>query len=220
MQRRDFSRVLASASVLSTGTLLGSGWAQAASPAPSAPPGLKEGSDYRRLGTTAPVDSPTGQIEVVEFFAYSCIHCYNFEPLLRDWIKQLPADVVVRRTPVAFNAAFEPQQRLYYALEALGQVEALHDKAFRAFHVDKQPLRNADAVIDWAVKQGLDKAKFSAAYNAFGLASKLKRAVQLQNAYEVEGTPALGIAGRYYVPGQAAKTLVVANALIAQARKG
>lgn len=220
MQRRDFSRVLASASVLSTATLLGSGWAQAASPAPSAPPGLKEGSDYRRLATTAPVDSPAGQIEVVEFFAYSCIHCYNFEPLLRDWAKQLPADVVVRRTPVAFNAAFEPQQRLYYALEALGLLDTLHEKAFRAFHVDKQPLRNADAVIDWAVKQGLDKAKFSAAYNAFGLAGKIKRAVQLQNAYEVEGTPALGIAGRYYVPGQAAKTLVVANALIAQARKG
>lgn len=96
----------------------------------------------------------------------------------------------------------------------------LHEKAFRAFHVDKQPLRNADAVIDWAVKQGVDKAKFSAAYNAFGTAGKMKRAVQLQNAYEVEGTPALGIAGRYYVPGQAAKTLVVANALIAQLRKG
>jgi protein dithiol oxidoreductase (disulfide-forming) len=217
MQRRDFSRVLASASVLSAGTVLGSSaWAQAAAPVP----GLKAGSDYRALSTLAPVDAPAGQIEVVEFFAYSCIHCYNFEPLLRDWAKQLPANVVVRRTPVAFNAAFEPQQRLYYALEALGLLDTLHEKAFRAFHVDKQPLRNADAVIEWAVKQGLDKAKFSAAYNAFGLAGKIKRAVQLQNAYEVEGTPALGIAGRYYVPGQAAKTLVVANALIAQARKG
>ena len=217
MQRRDFSRVLASASVLSAGTVLGSSaWAQAAAPVP----GLKAGSDYRALSTLAPVDAPAGQIEVVEFFAYSCIHCYNFEPLLRDWAKQLPANVVVRRTPVAFNAAFEPQQRLYYALEALGLLDPLHEKAFRAFHVDKQPLRKADAVIDWAVKQGVDKAKFSAAYNAFGLAGKIKRAVQLQNAYEVEGTPALGIAGRYYVPGQAAKTLVVANALIAQLRKG
>lgn len=217
MQRRDFSRVLASASVLSAGTVLGSSaWAQAAAPVP----GLKAGSDYRALSTLAPVDAPAGQIEVVEFFAYSCIHCYNFEPLLRDWAKQLPANVVVRRTPVAFNAAFEPQQRLYYALEALGLLDTLHEKAFRAFHVDKQPLRNADAVIDWAVKQGVDKAKFSAAYNAFGTAGKMKRAVQLHNAYEVEGTPALGIAGRYYVPGQAAKTLVVANALIAQLRKG
>ncbi|MFW9621188.1 MAG: thiol:disulfide interchange protein DsbA/DsbL, partial [Macromonas sp.] len=125
MQRRDFSRVLASASVLTTGTLLGSGWAQAATPVP----GLKEGSDYRALSTPAPVDTPAGQIEVVEFFAYSCIHCYNFEPLLRDWVKQLPPNVVVRRTPVAFNAAFEPQQRLYYALEALGLLDSLHEKA-------------------------------------------------------------------------------------------
>ena len=68
MQRRDFSRVLASASVLSAGTVLGSSaWAQAAAPVP----GLKAGSDYRALSTLAPVDAPAGQIEVVEFFAYS-----------------------------------------------------------------------------------------------------------------------------------------------------
>ena len=54
MQRRDFSRVLASASVLTTGTLLGGGWAQAATPVP----GLKEGSDYRALSTLAPTGLP------------------------------------------------------------------------------------------------------------------------------------------------------------------
>jgi protein dithiol oxidoreductase (disulfide-forming) len=52
------------------------------------------------------------------------------------------------------------------------------------------------------------------------VAGKAKRAAQLQDAYQVEGTPALGVAGRYYVPGQGPRALVVADALIAEVRKG
>ena len=47
---------------------------------------------------------------------------------------------------------------------------------------------------------------------------KAQQAVNLQDAYGVEGTPALGIAGRFYLPGQGPRTLVVANALIAELR--
>lgn len=181
--------------------------------------GLKEGSDYLRLQRPAPVDSKAGQIEVLEFFAYTCIHCYNFEPLLTAWMAKKPAHVVVRRTPVAFSPAMEPLQRLYYALEAMGRVGALHEKVFRAIHVDKQRLTTPEAIADWVAKQGVDKAQFNQFYNAFGVAGKAKRATQLQDAYQVEGTPALGVAGRYYISGQGPRTLVIADALIADLRK-
>ena len=215
MHRRTFTRTLlgASATTLAAwanGT--GAVWAQAA--------GFREGPDYRRLAKPAPVDAPAGQIEVIEFFSYSCIHCHHFEPLLKDWVKTLPANVVVRRTPVGFNKAFEPLQRWYYTLEAMGKLDALHDKAFAAIHEEKQRLTTADQIADWAAKQGLDRAQFLQTFNSFGVAGKVRRASQLQDAYEVEGTPALGIAGRYYVPGQAARTLTIANALIADVRKG
>jgi thiol:disulfide interchange protein DsbA len=51
------------------------------------------------------------------------------------------------------------------------------------------------------------------------VAGKAKRATQLQDAYQVEGTPALGVAGRYYISGQGPRTLVIADALIADLRK-
>jgi thiol:disulfide interchange protein DsbA len=35
----------------------------------------------------------------------------------------------------------------------------------------------------------------------------LRRAVQLQDAYKVEGVPALGIAGRYYTDGSLAGSM-------------
>ena len=217
MQRREFSR-----SLLATGaaaTALGAVAGLTLTPAQAQVTGLKEGLDYVRLSRQAPVDSPADKIEVVEFFAYTCIHCYNFEPVFNDWSKKKPAHVVVRRVPVAFSDAFVPLQRFYYALEAMGQVDALHEKVFRAIHVDKQRLSTPEAIAAWVASQGVDREKFTGFYNAFAVAGKATRATQLQNAYQVEGTPSLGVAGRYYVAGQGPRTLVVADALIADLRK-
>jgi protein dithiol oxidoreductase (disulfide-forming) len=216
MQRREFSRSLLAASAT---TALGATAALTLTPARAQLTGLKEGADFVRLGRPAPVDSPAGKIEVLEFFAYTCIHCYNFEPLFNDWIKKSPAHVVVRRTPVAFNDAFVPLQRLYYALEAMGQVDAMHEKVFRAIHVDKQRLNTSESITAWVADQGVDREKFTGFFNSFAVAGKARRATQLQDAYQVEGTPSLGVGGRYYVTGQGPRTLVVANALIADLRK-
>ena len=162
---------------------------------------FKEGSDYTRLAKTAAVTTPAGKVEVVEFFAYSCIHCFRFEPLLAEWAKTLPADVVLRRMPVAFSAAFVPMQRFYFSLEAMGLVEKLHEKVFKAFHEERQQLTSPEAIVAWVEKQGVDKAQFLSFFNGSAI-EKAKAATQLQEAYQVEGTPALGVAGRFYVSGQ------------------
>jgi protein dithiol oxidoreductase (disulfide-forming) len=216
MQRRDFSRsLMAVGATASVGGL--AAWS---TPASAQLTGLKEGTDFVRLGRSVAVDAPAGQVEVLEFFAYTCIHCSDFEPAFDSWAKKQPAHVTVRRVPVRFSAAFEPMQRLYYALEAMNQLDALHAKVFRAIHVDKQNLTTPETITAWVVGQGLDRQKFTGVYNSFGVAGKAKRAAQLQDAYQVEGTPALGVAGRYYVPGQGPRALVVADALIAEVRKG
>lgn len=214
MQRRDFSRSLLAAGAAA----MGGASSLASFSAQAQMAGLKEGTDFVRLAKPAPVDSPAGQIEVLEFFAYTCIHCFNFEPMFNEWAKKKPANVVIKRTPVAFSEAFVPLQRLYYALEAMGQLDALHEKVFRAIHVDKERLSTPDAIVAWVGRQGVDSAKFTGFYNSFAIAGKAKRAIQLQDAYQVEGTPALGVAGKYYVGGQGPRTLVVADALIAGLR--
>jgi len=211
MQRRAFTQTVI--------TLGGVGLLGALGTAQAQVGGFREGSDYRTLGRPAPVDAPAGKIEVIEFFAYTCVHCHRFEPLLKNWMKTVPAQVSVRRSPVGFNAAFEPLQRLYFTLEGMGQLDALHDKVFQAIHEERQRLNNRDAIVAWAQRQGLDKTAFGQMFDSFGVSGKVRRAIQLQDAYEVEATPSLGIAGRYYVPGQAERTLSVANALIATQRK-
>jgi thiol:disulfide interchange protein DsbA len=210
MKRRLFS-----SAVLATSTWLSqsSAWAQAL---------FKPGKDYYTLDRPIATEAGTGKIELIEFFWYSCPHCNSFEPTFAQWIKTAPKDVVVRRVPVAFRDDFVPQQRLFFTLEAMNLLERLHDKVFAAIHVEKQALNTDGAIADWVAKQGVDKTKFNETYKSFGVASKLKRAVQLQNDYKVEGVPSFGIAGRFYTDGSIAgsmeRALKVAESLIAQSR--
>jgi thiol:disulfide interchange protein DsbA len=212
MKRRAFTQ--AAASAVAAGSTL---WA-----APALSQKLEAGTDYMVLDPRAPVEAPAGKIEVVEFFWYSCPHCNAFEPALEAWAAKLPKDVVLRRVPVAFRDDFVPQQRLYYALDAMGLVDKLHAKVFAAIHGEKQNLARGDAIAEWVAKQGVDKAKFTEQYNSFTVATKASRGTQLQNAYKVEGVPALGVAGRFYTDGSIAKSmgraLQVVDALIAGTR--
>ena len=217
MQRREFS--ISAASVAAAASL---GPLATATHAQGKPP--QEGTDFLVLDKRAPVDAPAGKVEVVEFFWYSCPHCFRFEPALEEWIKKAPKDVVVRRTPVSFRPDFEPQQRLFYVLEGMNKVEELHKKVFNAIHVDKQMLNTPELIAAWAEKQGLNKVKFAEMYNSFAIATKARKAAQLQDAYKVEGVPAIGVAGRFYTSGELAKTmdraLLVTDYLVTQARKG
>ncbi len=212
MLRRDFSLGLA----VSAGAMQAA-YAQA-------PRGFQEGKDYISLDKRAPTDVASGKIEVVEFFWYNCPHCNAFEPQLEAWIKRAPKDLTVRRVPIAFRDDFVPQQRLYYVLEAMGKVDELHTKVFYAIHVEKQNLNNQANIGAWLEKQGIDKAKFDALYNSFSISTKAQKATQLQNQFQVDGVPALGIAGRFYTSGSLAQTmeraLAVTDYLVAEVRKG
>lgn len=183
----------------------------------------EDGADYKTIDKRVATEAPAGKIEVVEFFWYACPHCNAFEPQLEAWQKSLPADVVLRRVPVAFRDDFVPQQRLFYTLEAMGKLDQLHRKVFHAIHVDKQPTAKEDQILAWAEKNGLDRAKFQETYNSFSVSNKARRATQLQDAFKVEGVPALGIAGRWYTDGSMAggmpQALRVTEYLVAEARR-
>ena len=215
MKRRDFS--VAGLSAFGWAQFVGgSAHAQALKP--------EAGADYLKLDKPAAIEAGQGKVEVVEFFWYNCPHCNAFEPTLEAWIKRQPKDVSIRRVPVGFRDEFVPQQRLYYTLEAMDLVDKLHAKVFAAIHAEKQPLGKGDAIADWVAKQGVDKAKFLERYNDFSIATKASRATQLQNAYRVEGVPALGVAGRFYTDGTLAKNMAralqIVDFLVAEVRAG
>ena len=195
MKRREFSFSAASAVAASALTL------PVATPALAQARQFKEGKDYRRLDKPVAPDAPAGKVDVIEFFWYSCPHCNSFEPHLEAWVKAASKDLSIRRVPVAFNASFVPQQKLYYTLEGMGKLDEMHTKVFRAIHVDKLKLAKDDEILAWAAKQGLDAAKFKEVYGSFTVSNQVRRASQLQDAYGVEGVPSMGVAGKYYTDG-------------------
>ncbi len=218
MKRRDFSLAAVGAATVAGLPLA----VQAQGPAAAKKP--VEGTDYLSLDKRVPTDVGAGKIEVIEFFWYSCPHCNAFEPQFAAWKKAAPKDVVVQRVPVRFRDDFEPQQRAYYVFESLNMVDAMHGKLFHAIHTERQQLASAQALAAWADKNGLPEKKFIETYNSFGVASKARRAMQLQDAFKVQGVPALGVAGRFYTDGSLTQTmdraLQVAEYLIGEVRRG
>ncbi len=218
MNRRDFSSLLAGAASAATAglglTAAGSALAQGAP---------EEGKHYVRLQTPAPVTlSAAKKIEVIEFFWYGCPHCFSFEPTIEAWSKRLAADVQFRQMPFAFIGPVE-HQKLFYALEEIGQREALQKRIFTAIHVENRRINTEADILAFVAANGVDRAKFSEAWKSFGVNTKINRGKQLSNAYKIDGVPAIGVHGRFYtapsLAGGSDRAVAVADFLIQRARQ-
>jgi thiol:disulfide interchange protein DsbA len=159
-----------------------------------------------------------GKIEVLEFFWYGCIHCYNLEPRLETWLKKLPADVEFRRVPAVFNERWAHDASIFYAFEAMGVLDKLHRPFFDAIHRDRLRTDHGPSLNQWLEKQGVDPKKFEATAKSFGVQSKTRRAVRMTADYKIDGTPAMAVHGRYTVPS-GDTMLDTVNELVAAVRK-
>lgn len=152
-------------------------------------------SGYVTIEPAQPSDTE-GKVEVLEFFAYTCPHCFTMEPMVEKWSQTFPENVVLKRVPVAFNAGMADLQKLYYSLEALDRLD-LHKAVFFALHRERKRIYDSKAIFDWVETQGVDRKQFEAAFQSFGINNKVARANELAKTYGVEGTPSIAIGGRY-----------------------
>jgi protein dithiol oxidoreductase (disulfide-forming) len=214
VNRRDFSA-----------TFLAAGFGAVALPLTvSAQSGAPtEGTQFARVNPPVPPMAP-GKIEVLEFFSYACPHCSSLEPTIEAWIKKLPQDVAFHRVPVPFLMNAESFMRTYYALETMGQVDALQRKIFAAVHVDRMHLDKPADIAALVGKNGVDSAKFLDVFNSFSVATSVTRAKKLAAAYKLESVPMLTINGHYATSpsqaGGAEQAVAVADFLIQRSRKG
>ncbi|WP_131109821.1 thiol:disulfide interchange protein DsbA/DsbL [Sulfuricystis thermophila] len=214
--RREFHRVLLAGSLIGTGLTDISNVLAA--------PAMKEGIDWSPVNPPQPSDTP-GKIEVLEFFSYGCPHCREMHPHVMNWAARLPGDVAFRRVPVSFGrAAWANLVKLYYTLEAEGQLDRLDQAVFDAIHVRRVNLFTDKAIFDWIGAQGVDREKFRATFASFSIGSKLARAEALTANYKVDAVPRMVVGGRYNVLGHNAKTyddiFVIASTLIDKVRHG
>jgi thiol:disulfide interchange protein DsbA len=179
---------------------------------------VEAGKDYQLLNTAQPTSG--AKIEVLEFFFYGCSHCYHLHPQITAWEKTMPKDVQITYVPTIFRDSWEPMARTFYALEATGQLMQLHDALYQAWNVNNADLSDEAKILDFVGSRGVDRARFSAAYNSFSTQSKVTRAKQMIRSYGINGTPTLVVDGKYAITGlQPADAVRVLNEVIAMVRK-
>lgn len=142
-----------------------------------------------------------GKIEVLEFFAYGCIHCAQLEPGLAAWTARQPADVKVKRIPATFAARGIDSPPIFYTLEAMGVLEKLHQKIFDAANLENVMLGNPATLNKWLEKQGVDTKKYEEMQRSFSVQTKINRARKINNDYRIESTPSIAVNGRHLLAG-------------------
>jgi len=169
----------------------------------ASPADPQEGAEFVTLPSPQPTDTGN-KVEVIEFFAYYCPHCYAFEPQLESWVRKQGDNIVFKRVHVSGGASVLPQQRLFYTLDAMGLLPQYHQQVFDAMHVLHHRLSTDEEVFDWAARNGIDRAKFIDTYRSFGIQARLRRASSMMDAYQVPFWPLIVIDGRWQTsPSQA-----------------
>jgi thiol:disulfide interchange protein DsbA len=171
------------------------------------PPAIwQEGVNYTRLVPAQPTSAPAGQVEVLEFFWYSCPHCYEIDKLVEPWRKSKPAYISFSRVPVLWEPVHRSQARLFYTLESLGKLNDLHSAVFKEIHENNDPLVAADPYnteeteriqAAFVKKFGISEDAFRKAYHSFSVDTAMQRADELVHRYRVDGVPTFVINGKY-----------------------
>ena len=155
--------------------------------------------EHYRLVEDSPRRRPGEPIIVTEFFSYGCVHCRDFQPLVREWLDGLAQDVRFERSPVAFSTTWAILAQAYVALEQTGALEANHERIFRAIHNNGRQFLSVEQIADFVDGRGIGRQAFLDAYNSQAVRRKVAAQDAEQRRLAIASTPTLDVAGRYVV---------------------
>jgi thiol:disulfide interchange protein DsbA len=164
----------------------------------------KAGVNYQPVVPAQSTSAPPGQVEVLEVFWYGCGHCYALDPFLERWLKSKASNIKFVRVPVIWGQGpHRAHARLFYTLEALGKLDALHAATFDTVQkggnmlVDGDESKTFQLQLQFAKSQGIAEADFTREYNGFYVNTALQRADDLTRRYNVDSVPRIVVNGKY-----------------------
>lgn len=156
-----------------------------------------EGIEYQTVNPPMRAQADNGRIEVVEVFWYGCPHCYNLEPAMDEWLKNKPENVDFIRLPSPLNPSWAVHTRAFYAAQALGVEEQIHEPLFKAIQTDRRNLFSDQTMADFFEEHGVSRDDYLKTARSFGVAMKVRRARQLGKHWGIHGVPAFIVNGKY-----------------------
>ncbi|WP_419419119.1 DsbA family protein [Legionella sp. D16C41] len=134
------------------------------------------------------VGNPKGDVTLVEFFDYQCIHCKKMSPVIDELIKKNSNLRVIYKEFPIFGKSSDNASRAALAAAMQGKYLQMHEALF------KQDQRLNDQLIDSAAKSiGLDMNKFKTDMNSKTVTDALDANRQLADKLRLMGTPAFVI---------------------------
>ncbi len=211
-------QLLGAAAGLGCGLVVPSVFAQNASPVPN--------KDYTMVRPA--LDFGRRPIVIHDFFAYTCPHCLQFEPVMSKFIESVKSDADIRivPVPVAWNESYSMFPRAYYSFQALNRTHDLHLEFWEWVIREEHDWKDTDSVetdiTKWVVAKGIKAEQWKKTMTSFAVVSKTRSATQMWKNYGVDSTPCVGIAGRFitapHLTGTRAGTIDVIKFLVNQIR--
>jgi thiol:disulfide interchange protein DsbA len=187
---------------------------------PAAQHRYSEGEHYTVLTTAQGTSSSPDVVEIAEVFWYGCPHCYNFEPYVDNWERQLPDGVELVRLPVMWNPTNELHARLFYTAEALGKLDEMHPEIFKEMHRNGKMLATEAEIEAFFARFGVSSDDFAKTFRSFPVETRLKKAKNLTMRYRIQSVPLVVVNGKYVVNGPGIKNfddmIAVSNELAAR----
>ncbi len=137
--------------------------------------------------------------EIMEFFSYGCIHCYNFDPLLDDWLEARGDGVNLVRNPTVAGESWRLLAQTYYTMLDLNLLTEMHKRFFIEIHQLGNNFRSAEEIADWFDGKGTTRAEFLTAFNSVNIQRRLANADNLNRQLKIVTIPSLVVNGKYLV---------------------
>ena len=170
---------------------------------------IGENTSALLTGKLAVAGNPKGNVTVVEFFDYQCIHCKKMMATMTDLVKKDPTVRVVYKEFPIFGKSSELASQAALAAGMQGKYIAMHDALLS---LDKR--LDKDMIMNAAKSAGLDLAKLQLDMESKAVKDELNANRALAEKMHLMGTPALVVlstpAGQFkanseigFIPGAA-----------------
>jgi len=133
-------------------------------------------------------------VEIIEFLSFYCDGCYAFEKSVPVIKGNFPKKIKWKIFPLHWGEGSPKPGEAYYLAEEAGKGEQMKAALFNAHFVEKKDIGNMDVLEGIGAKLGLG-FDFGRKLRAGDKAKHVQLALAMAEAYKVDETPTLIIAG-------------------------
>ena len=154
------------------------------------------GEDFERLNTSLPTVGES--VELIEFFSYSCLGCYQIGPDVDHWFLGKKQIINLKLVPIVKGGRAIKLAQMFFTLELMDYLAAMHYEVFSAIHDQGKNLWDLDVRKRWVGSKGIDAERFEEISNSDQVSKRIEEAREIGDVFNVMTTPTLIIDRRYW----------------------